>query len=64
MGNGKGDVYGDVRCGVECGNVCLMADSDVGKLQRWSIASDGLQPMPALTVDTSVGLPPVAIGAY
>jgi hypothetical protein len=64
MGNGKGAVYGDVRCGVGCGDVCLMADSDVGKLQRWSIGTGGPTAMPAVTVDTSVGLPPVAIGAY
>jgi hypothetical protein len=65
MGMGKGDVYGDVRCGVGCGsNVCLMADSDVGKLQRWTIASGSLNAMTPVTVDTSVGLPPVGIGAY
>jgi hypothetical protein len=64
MGNGKGIVYGDVRCGVGCGDVCLMADSDVAKLQRWSIGSGGMTAMPAVTVDTMVGLPPVAIGAY
>jgi hypothetical protein len=64
MGNGKGDVYGDVRCGVGCSNVCLLADSDMDKLQRWSIGSSGLTAMAPVTVDTSVGLPPVAIGAY
>jgi hypothetical protein len=41
-----------------------MADSDVGKLQRWSTTNGSLNAMPAVTVDTSVGLPPVAIGAY
>jgi hypothetical protein len=63
-GMGKGDVYGDVRCDPGCSDACLMADSDVGKLQRWSIANGGLNAMPPVTVDTSVGLPPVAIGAY
>jgi hypothetical protein len=63
-GMGKGTVYGDVRCGAGCGGVCLMADSDAAKLQRWSISAGGLKAMTALTVDTSVGLPPVAIGAY
>jgi hypothetical protein len=63
-GMGKGTVYGDVRCGAGCSDVCLMADSDVGKLQRWSIASGGLRAMTAISVDTSVGLPPATIGAY
>jgi hypothetical protein len=64
QGKGKGLVYGDVRCSPGCGGVCLMADADIGKLQRWSVATDGLHPMAAIAVETSVGLPPVGLGGY
>jgi hypothetical protein len=64
QGKGKGIVYGDVRCSPGCGGVCLMADGDLGKLQRWSITSDGLHAMDAVRVETSVGLPPAGIGGY
>jgi hypothetical protein len=63
-GKGKGIVYGTVRCAIGCGDVCLMADADVGKLQRWSIGAGGLTPMAAMTVETSVGLPPISLGGF
>ena len=61
QGKGKGIVYGDVRCNP---STCLLADADLGKLQRWSVTGGALKAMPALSVETSVGLPPVGIGAY
>jgi hypothetical protein len=65
MGKGKGIVYGDVLCRPGCGNVCLMADADVGKLRRWSITPTGaLEAMSDLEVNSSTGLPPVLLGGY
>jgi hypothetical protein len=63
-GQGKGIVYGDVRCTPGCGDVCLMTDADLGKLQRWKIAEDGLHGLDAIKVETAVGLPPVGLGGY
>jgi hypothetical protein len=64
QGKGKGAVYGDVRCSPGCANVCLLADSDVGKLRRWNITANGLDSPTAITVDSTTGLPPVSLGAY
>jgi hypothetical protein len=65
MGQGKGLVYGDVLCHPGCGNVCLMADADVGKLRRWSMTQTGsLQAMSDVEVNSSTGLPPVSLGGY
>ena len=63
-GKGKGIVYGDFVCSPGCAGFCILADSDVGKLQRWSVKSSGLEPLTAIDVDPQVGLPPVAVGAY
>lgn len=64
MGKGKGLVYGDVLCHPGCGNVCLMADADVGRLRRWSISGGALKAMSDVSVDPATGLPPVALGGY
>jgi hypothetical protein len=64
QGKGKGDVYGDVLCRPGCGDVCLLADSDVGRLRRWSIGGGALQPLPDVTVETITGLPPTSLGGY
>ena len=64
MGQGKGIVYGDVLCRPDCGGVCLMADADLGVVDRWSITASGLTPMSAINVDPSVGLPPVLLEGY
>jgi hypothetical protein len=64
QGKGKGIVYGDFVCSPGCAGVCLLADADVGKVQRWTIATDGLHSLTALAMDPSVGLPPVGIGSY
>jgi hypothetical protein len=63
-GKGKGIVYGDLRCSPGCANDCLMADADKGVLQRWSIGAMGLTALAPITVETSVGLPPVGIGGF
>jgi hypothetical protein len=63
-GKGKGIVYGDVRCLPGCGDVCLLADADVGKLRRWQITAGALQAWSDVTVDPSTGLPPVGLGGY
>jgi hypothetical protein len=63
-GKGKGIVYGDFVCSPGCADVCLLADADVGRLQRWSIGPGGLSRLAAIDVNAEVGLPPVAIGAY
>jgi hypothetical protein len=64
MGNGKGLVYGDVLCRPGCGDVCLLADGDVGKLRRWSIVNGGLQTLFDVVVDPVTGLPPSLLGGY
>jgi hypothetical protein len=63
-GKGKGIVYGDVRCLPGCGDVCLLADADVGKLRRWTIAGGVLESMSDVTVDPATGMPPVGLGGY
>ena len=63
-GKGKGIVYGDVLCRPGCGDVCLLADADVGKLRRWSIAGDTLQALSDIPVDPTTGLPPALLGGY
>jgi hypothetical protein len=61
---GKGLVYTDVRCTPGCGNVCMLADGDLGVLQRWSISGSALTPMSSVKVDPVTGLPPVLLGGY
>jgi hypothetical protein len=64
-GKGKGIVYGDFLCSPGCGNTCILADSDVGKLQRWQIGASGaLTLLAAIDVDPTVGLPPVSVAGY
>lgn len=64
QGKGKGVVYGDVLCRPGCGDVCLLADADIGKLRRWSIVRGMLQPLPDATVEMITGLPPTSLGGY
>lgn len=61
-GNGKGLVYGGMMCAPECGEYCLMADTDEGVLQRILIDSDGdLSVDSPVTIEDRVGLPPTSI---
>jgi hypothetical protein len=64
QGKGKGAVYGDVLCRSGCGDVCVLADADLGKLRRWNIAADGLHALGDVTVETTTGLPPMSLGGY
>ena len=64
QGKGKGIVYGDFVCSPGCAGVCLLADADVGKVQRWTVAADGLHALTALAMDPTVGLSPVGISGY
>jgi len=64
QGKGKGAVYGDVVCRTGCGNVCLLADADVGRLRRWTVSADGLRALSDVTVETMTGLPPMSLGGY
>jgi hypothetical protein len=62
---GKGVVYGDVLCDPGCGNVCLMADADVGMLRVWPVTSKGtLGAVASVMVNSTTGLPPVFIEGY
>jgi hypothetical protein len=63
-GQAKGIVYGGLRCAPGCGDVCLMADADLGVLQRWHVEGDTVAPLAAVTVEAKVGLPPQGLGAY
>lgn len=53
-----------VLCRPGCGDVCLLADSDVGTLRRWSIVGGALQPLQDVTLETITGLPPTSLGGY
>jgi hypothetical protein len=59
-----GLVYGDVLCRPNCTGVCLLANMDDGKLDRWMITDGGLSPLPAIEVDPTTGLPPSLLGGY
>jgi hypothetical protein len=64
QGKGKGVVYGDVACAPGCGDVCLLADSDVGHLRRWKVTNGMFAALTDVDVDPTVGLPPVSLGGY
>ena len=64
QGMGKGIVYGDFVCSPGCAGMCLLADADVGKLQRWTITAGGLELQTPLAMDPTVGLPPVGVAGY
>lgn len=64
-GNGKGLVYGGMSCSPGCSDICLLADSDAGVLQRARVESgDGLTIVAPRTVEDSVGLPPVGLAVF
>lgn len=56
---GKGLMYGSVLCAPQCSELCLMPDADQGVLQRIEQQADGDFDIEAITVERSVGLPPV-----
>lgn len=47
-----------------CGDVCLMADADVGTLRRWTLGGGDIGPWPDVTVDPATALAPVSLGGY
>jgi hypothetical protein len=54
-------VFGDVRCSPGCSNLCMLADAKQNVLRVFDASS--LEPKASLPVDSTVGLPPRAIGA-
>ncbi|HET9958932.1 MAG TPA: hypothetical protein VFQ61_30790, partial [Polyangiaceae bacterium] len=63
-GEGKGLTYGAMSCSPGCSDVCLLADSDRGVLQRVQIEA-GRSPklLTPVTVEEQVGLPPRGIAS-
>jgi hypothetical protein len=64
QGKGKGDVLNDVLCRPGCGDVCLLADSDVGRLRRWKMTAGAMQALSDVTVENITGLPPLSLSGY
>ena len=56
---------GDVRCDAACG-VCFITDAarDGGVVHRFAVGEDGLSLDQAITLDTSLGLPPRLLGWF
>jgi hypothetical protein len=63
-GTGQGVTYGGLFCALGCSDVCLMADADLGVLQRWRVLDESLDPMEPVRVETQVGLPPRSLGGF
>jgi hypothetical protein len=61
-GMGQGVVFGGMLCAPGCDSTCLVADSDRGVLERFTIDGDTLSPLGALSVHGTVGLPPRDVG--
>lgn len=57
-GSGKGATLGGMLCAPGCGDLCLIADADRGKLQRFSFADGLSRALPPVRVEQTVGLPP------
>jgi hypothetical protein len=62
--SGQGVVYGGLLCSPGCGDTCLLADAEEGRLMRWSIGAEGLEPLPPVAIRESIGLPPREIGIF
>lgn len=60
---GAAFALGDVRCAPGCTDLCFLADAQANVIEVWKAASTKLSTMPAIPGDTSIGLPPRAIGA-
>ena len=61
-GTGQGVTFGGMLCAPGCDSTCLVADSDRGVLQRFTIDGNTLSPLGALGVHGTVGLPPRDVG--
>jgi hypothetical protein len=53
---------GDLRCAPGCSDLCFLADAQDSALRVWKATGNALTAQPSITVDTSIGLPPRAIG--
>jgi hypothetical protein len=60
---GAAFALGDVHCAPGCTDLCLLADAQANAIQVWKAAGAELHALPAIPGDTSIGLPPRAIGA-
>jgi hypothetical protein len=60
---GAAFALGDVRCAPGCTDLCLLADAQANVIQLWKAAGTELNALSAIPGDTSIGLPPRAIGA-
>jgi hypothetical protein len=60
---GAAFALGDVRCAPGCTDLCFMADAQANALDVWKAAGVTLHAEPPVPGDTSIGLPPRAIGA-
>ncbi len=55
---------GGLHCAPGCGDICVIADAEAGKLRRFSLSTAGkFTPLDDVTVDSIIGLPPRAIGS-
>lgn len=63
-GEGKGVVYGTLWCSPGCSDVCVMADSDAGVLQRFRVEGGAASTMQPLRVEETIGLPPRLVSAF
>jgi hypothetical protein len=60
---GAAFALGDVNCAPGCSALCLLADAQANVIELWKATGATLTAMPAIPGDTSIGLPPRAIGA-
>jgi hypothetical protein len=56
--------YAGIHCAPGCGDICVLSDSETGKLRRFGVSSDGkFTALDDITVETTIGLQPHSIGA-
>lgn len=60
---GAAFALGDVRCAPGCTDLCFLTDAQANELRVWKASGTALSEQPAVPGDTSIGLPPRAIGA-
>ena len=61
-GKGQGLVYGSMACSTGCADICLLADTDAGVIQRVRVSTSGeLELLDPVVVEDSVGLPPAGL---
>jgi len=60
---GAAFALGDVRCAPGCTDLCFLADAQANELHVWKVSGATLSEQPAVAGDSTIGLPPRAIGA-